>query len=172
MRIIEVVPHHEKWQEMFVEESKKLRDIFRNEIINIYHIGSTAIKDIYAKPIIDILVEVRDIEEIDNYNEKMIQLGYEVKGENGIPNRRFFCKGGDQRTHHVHIFQQGNPEITRHLAFRDYLNHHPEEAQKYSNLKRALASKYKYDIESYIKGKDSFIKEIDGKAKKWVERID
>lgn len=136
-------------------------------MIHVYHIGSTAIPTIKAKPVIDILVEVKNIQFVDRYNLKMKQLGYEALGENGIPQRRFFQKGGDKRTNHVHIFEQGNKEIARHLTFRDYMIAHPEEALRYSQLKQTLAEKFPYNIEKYIEGKNDYIKEVDTMAEKW-----
>ncbi|MGN1386985.1 MAG: GrpB family protein [Bacillus sp. (in: firmicutes)] len=167
MRKVEVVPHREEWAELFIEESEKLKEVYGDEIIDIYHIGSTSIPTIHAKPVIDLMVEVADIERIDGYNEQMKQLNYEALGENGIPNRRFFMKGGDNRTHHVHIFEKGDAEIERHLAFRDYMMAHPEEAQEYSRLKQELAKRFPENMDEYIAGKDSFIKFIDRKAAEW-----
>lgn len=167
MRIVEVVPHQDEWSATFKEESKKIKDVFGEEIRNVYHIGSTAIPTIWAKPIIDIMVEVINITKVDHFNIKMEQLGYEAVGENGIHNRRFFRKGGDNRTHHVHIFEKGNEEISRHLAFRDYLIAHPEEAIKYSQLKRNLAEAFPTNIQKYIEGKNDYISDIDNKAEKW-----
>ena len=79
---------------------------------------------------------VHDIERIDSFNLKMIELEYEPVGENGISGRRYFRKGGDvHRTHHVHVFQEDNKEVIRHLIFRDYLIAHPQVAQQYAALK-------------------------------------
>jgi GrpB-like predicted nucleotidyltransferase (UPF0157 family) len=167
MRHVEVLPHNEKWKQDFRKESHQIKAILQDEIHEIHHIGSTAIPHIHAKPVIDILVEVHDISKVDFYNAEMESLGYLVLGENGIKGRRYFSKGGDNRTHHVHMFEKGNPEITRHLAFRDYMITHPDEAQKYSELKQKLAEQFPTDIESYIAGKDAFIKEIDKKASIW-----
>ena len=167
MRKVEVVPHRVEWKELFLKESEKIKEVFGDEIINIYHIGSTSIPIIYAKPLIDIMVEVVDIERIDDYNGQMKQLNYEVLGEYGIPKRRFFTKGGDNRTHHVHIFETGDAEIERHLTFRDYMIAHPQEAQSYSQLKQDLANKFPENMDGYIEGKDSFIKNIDRKAAEW-----
>lgn len=167
MRKVEVVPHRDEWSELFLEESKKIKEVYGDEIIHIYHIGSTSIPAIHAKPVIDLMVEVADIERIDGYNEQMKQLNYEALGENGIPNRRFFMKGDDNRTHHVHIFEKGDAEIERHLAFRDYMMAHPEEAQSYSQLKKRLAKRFPENMDEYIEGKDSFIKTIDRKAAEW-----
>lgn len=167
MRKVEVLPHQVEWSNMFRDESRKITNVFEKEILNVFHIGSTAIPNIKAKPVIDIMVEVINIENVDNFNNDMKQLGYKALGENGIPNRRFFKKGGDNRTHHVHIFEQGNEEISRHLRFRDYMIAHPEEAMKYSQLKEYLAEKFPNNIEKYIEGKNNYIKEIDNKAEKW-----
>lgn len=169
VRIIEVVPYNSKWSEEYLRESEGIRSIMNNEIINMYHIGSTSIPGIYAKPVIDILIEVKDINDIDNYNKGMESLRYIAKGEFGIEGRRFFIKGLYNRTHHIHIFQTGNHEIARHLNFRDYMIAHPEEAKHYEDLKKELAIKFRYDIDGYSAGKDTYIKEIDRKAKRWAE---
>ncbi len=152
---------------MYKEESKKIKNVFSDIIIDIHHIGSTAIPGIKAKLVIDILVEVKDIEGVDQYNHKMKELGYKAMGEYGIPKRRFFRKGGNNRTHHIHIFQVGNEEIKRHINFKEYLIAHPDKAREYSKLKEKLADKYAHDVENYTNSKSNFIKEIDRKAKLW-----
>ncbi|WP_096200735.1 GrpB family protein [Bacillus sp. FJAT-45350] len=167
MRKVEVVPYKQEWAVMFQEERKQIERALGNEIEDIHHIGSTAIPNIYAKPVIDLLVEVKKIENVDKYIDDMEKLGYEALGEFGILNRRFFTKGGVNRTHHVHIFEQGNEEITRHLAFRNYMIDHTEEAQMYSLLKQKLAKEYPTDITLYIAGKDEYIKDIDRKASQY-----
>jgi GrpB-like predicted nucleotidyltransferase (UPF0157 family) len=90
-------------------------------------------------------------------------------GEFGIVGRRFFRKDDRTgiRTHHIHTFEVGSPQIDRHLAFRDYLRSHPEAAQEYSELKQQLAQQYPTNIEGYIDGKADFITEIDRKALQW-----
>lgn len=157
MRRVEVKPYDEQWTSKFVDEANKLHDIFGTEIIEIHHIGSTSVNGLKAKPIIDIMPVVRDINLIDEFNIAMISIGYEAKGENGITGRRFFQKGGDNRTHHIHFFELGNPEIERHLAFRDYLRSHSDVAKKYGDLKEELSKRFPYDIESYIKGKEQLV---------------
>lgn len=172
IRKIEVVPYNPNWLKLFRGEADKIAAVLGSEVIAIHHIGSTAIQNICAKPIIDILVVVRGIEKIDESNEKMTELGYQPKGEVGIPGRRFFIKNEDTtRTHHVHIFQTGALEVEQHLNFRDYLVAHPEEAQAYSRLKEKLARKFPEDRESYTEGKDGFIKEMLRRAKAWRERF-
>jgi GrpB-like predicted nucleotidyltransferase (UPF0157 family) len=129
----------------------------------VHHIGSTAIPTIYAKPIIDILLVVQDLAALDEKQPKMEVLGYKALGEFGIPRRRYFRRDnafGD-RTHQIHAFENGSPQIQRHLAFRDYMIDNPDVAQEYSDLKRELATTYSDNSEAYMDSKDEFIQEID-----------
>ncbi|SFD59779.1 GrpB domain, predicted nucleotidyltransferase, UPF0157 family [Lentibacillus persicus] len=170
MRKVEITPYNQAWPSMFEEEAKKLCRIFESEIIEIYHIGSTSVEGLLAKPIIDIMPVVRNIDRIDDFNNAMIDSGYEAKGENGLPGRRYFQKGGEERTHHIHFYEAGNSEIGRHLAFRDYLRSHPGAAEEYSNLKKELSQHFPYDIEAYISGKERLVSEIEKKAMTWYQR--
>jgi GrpB-like predicted nucleotidyltransferase (UPF0157 family) len=170
MRKVEVVAPRPEWVGLFAAESEHLRGIFGREVVAIHHIGSTAIQGIYAKPVIDILLVVKDIRKVDDFNRGMIDLGYEPMGEFGIPGRRFFRREvAGIRTHHVHTFQAGDAQIDRHLNFRDYMNSHPQEAKAYSQLKQSLALQFPADIEGYMDGKDAFIKDIDRQAAIWRE---
>jgi GrpB-like predicted nucleotidyltransferase (UPF0157 family) len=96
-------------------------------------------------------------------------LAYEVMGEFGISGRRFFLKNNQEgvRTHHTHIFEVASAEVKRHLVFRDYMINHPEDAQKYSELKRNLAKEYPTDVDRYIDGKNGFIETMDKRAAQW-----
>ena len=169
MRKVEVVPHDPKWQEAFEVESTSVADALGENVFAVHHIGSTAIPGIYAKPIIDLLVEVKDIIKVDGQSSAMESLGYKIMGEFGIPGRRFFHKDNQEsiRTHHIHTFEIASAQVERHLAFRDYMLAHPEDAKKYSELKRELARKYPQNIDEYIDGKNGFIKEMDKKAAQW-----
>ncbi|WP_419959189.1 GrpB family protein [Psychrobacillus sp. BM2] len=172
MRKVEVVTYSEDWKKDFDEEAMRIEKIIGSEIIATHHIGSTSVNGLSAKPIIDIMPVVRDIKKIDTFNHAMIAIGYEPKGENGLPDRRYFQKGGDNRTHHVHMYEIGNPEIERHLVFRDFLRVHPNIAEKYGDLKEALVKKFPYDIESYISGKEQLASEIEREALEWYKGID
>ncbi|MBO0600146.1 GrpB family protein [Sporosarcina sp. E16_3] len=167
MRIVEVKPYDEQWVSNFDKESHKLHGVFGSEIIEVHHIGSTSVNGLQAKPIIDVMPVVRDINRIDKFNTAMLAIGYEPKGENGIAERRYFQKGGDNRTHHVHIYEWGNSEIERHLAFRDYLRVHSDVALEYGSLKEKLSQRFPYDIESYINGKEQLALEINRKVMAW-----
>jgi len=171
MRKVEVVKYDINWKNKFNIEKNILLKIFNKNIIKIYHIGSTSIKGLSSKPIIDILIEVKDLLKIDEKNDEMIKAGYEPLGEYGIKNRRFFQKGNNNRTHHVHIFQKKDYNIVRHLAFRDYLKYNHKRLKKYEDLKIKLAKQFQNDIESYCNGKDNFIKETEKEALLWYKRL-
>ena len=170
MKKVEVVAHDPNWRGEFETEAGRIAAALGDILVAIHHIGSTAIAGIYTKPVIDILVEVRDVSEVDELSSEMTRLGYEVMGEFGIPGRRYFRKNDEAgvRTHQIHMFEQGSEQIRRHLAFRDFMNAHPEEARKYSDLKRKLAAEYPQNMDGYIDGKDEFIKEIDRKAARFT----
>ncbi|CEG24126.1 dephospho-CoA kinase/protein folding accessory domain-containing protein [Planococcus massiliensis] len=164
MRKVEICDYQEEWEELFRQEAEEIKRILGEECVAVHHIGSTAVRGLAAKPVIDLLPVVKNIETVDRFNPKFELLGYEGKGENGLKGRRYFQKGGDLRTHHMHIYENGSGEIYRHLAFRDYLKKHPQEAEKYGTLKKELAMKYPTDIERYIEGKESFVKEMEKRA--------
>lgn len=168
MRNVIVSKYNKNWNCMFEEEARKIKVIFGDELIDIHHIGSTSVPGLQAKPIIDIMPVVKDIAQVDSFNQQMIELGYECMGEFGMEGRRYFRKGREHRTHHVHVFQLDNKEdIQRHLAVRDYLRVQPEKAAQYGSLKEKLASQYPNDIEAYMDGKDSFVKNLEKKALDW-----
>ncbi len=169
IRKVEVVPQDPNWPNLFETESKQIAIALGENVTEIHHIGSTSIETIYAKPIIDILVEVSSIAKVDKSNSSMQLLRYQCMGEFGIKDRRFFLKDNlsEVRTHHVHIFEVGSTQVQRHLGFRDYLRHHIDDAQAYSKLKQSLANEYPLDIQKYINGKNEFIQEIDRQSAEW-----
>ncbi|CAH2466187.1 GrpB family protein [Bacillus mycoides] len=167
MRKIVVVSYENHWSEKFQMEAERLKSAMP-ETVKIHHIGSTSVPGLAAKPIIDMIMEVESIDRVDHWNERFKELGYIVKGENGISGRRFFIHGTEEkRSYHLHVFEKGNPEITRHLSFRDYMMAHCEEAEAYATLKKELAEKYTYDGTMYTEGKNEFVRNVDEKAKEW-----
>jgi GrpB-like predicted nucleotidyltransferase (UPF0157 family)/GNAT superfamily N-acetyltransferase len=163
---IEVVPHDPKWSEKFEQEAAIIREIFGDNLVKVHHIGSTSIPGIKAKPIIDIIPVVKDIMLVDNYNQAMEKVGYRAHGEYGITGRRYFVKfdGNKVRIVNCHCYELGNDEVERYTLFRDHMIANPEDALAYSNLKEELAKKFPNDIDSYVNGKDSFVKAIDKKT--------
>ena len=170
-RKIEVVDYRPEWDTMFKVESKKIKKILGKNCVGVYHIGSTSVKGLPAKPIIDIMPVVKDISLVDAHNSEFEALGYECRGEFGILGRRFFAKGGDNRTHHIHIFEQSNQtDIQRHIAVRDYLNAHSDTAAEYAALKKKLAAEFPFDNDGYCDGKEEYMKSLEEKALHWQEK--
>lgn len=167
-RSIVVVPYREAWPAEFEASARQVADAFGTRLVEIHHIGSTAIPGIHAKPVIDMLAVVDDVGRLDEMNPRMVALGYEAMGEFGIPGRRYFRRddAGGNRTHQVHAFRAGSDDVVRHLAFRDYLRAHRESAEAYDALKRSLTST-PTDIEAYMDGKDPFIKAVQARALAW-----
>jgi GrpB-like predicted nucleotidyltransferase (UPF0157 family) len=163
IRRVEVVPYDDRWPDAFLRASQRLCNVLGDNHLAIHHMGSTSIPGMDAKPIIDLLGEVRSIAAIDDTQSAIEALGYEAMGELGIVGRRYFRKENAEgiRIHHFHVFQTGSPEIDRHLAFRNYLIANPAIAQDYRELKLSLAQQFPTDIDGYMDGKDAFITAID-----------
>ena len=158
--------HNPDWADWYKEGEKTLRNLLgTNDALRISHIGSTAIDKLWAKPIIDIMPIVKDLSAVDAVSDEFVKIGYEYLGSFGIEGRRYLRKGGDERTHQIHIFQLGDDHnIIRHLAFRDYLRSHREVAIEYAELKKDLAMKFPCDIESYSDGKEEFVQRVEAWA--------
>jgi GrpB-like predicted nucleotidyltransferase (UPF0157 family) len=163
---IVLVPHDARWFSEFERESAAVATALGDTLVELHHIGSTAIPAIVAKPVIDMLAVVRDLGLVDVRAPALELLSYEAMGEFGIKGRRYFRKNDSDgvRTHQVHAFVVGSPDVHRHLAFRDYLRSHPAEAQRYSELKLALAQRNVANIDSYTDGKTTFVREIEARA--------
>ena len=169
-RIITVVPYDNRWAEEFRKEARAISEVLSKEIVQIHHIGSTAVPGLRAKPVIDVLLEVKDVLALDAYNAEMTALGYVPKGEFGIPGRRFYLKGLYDRTHHIHAFNSGSSDAKRHIAFRDYLIAHPAAAREYGDLKARCADQCDNDNDRYCDGKHEFVQKLEKKAVAWMKR--
>lgn len=145
------------WPERYQKEALLLQRVLSDIPVAIHHIGSTAVPGLAAKPIIDILLEVTSLHLLDKYNDTLCQAGYTPRGEYGIPGRRYFVKGENQRTHHLHAFELGSQHTLRHLAFRDYLRQHSDIAQEYERVKREAAEHSGNLSKRYSQLKNDFI---------------
>lgn len=163
-RKIEIVPYNPAWPQIFEEEAARINQALGDNCIAIHHIGSTAVSGLCAKPVIDMIPVVLDIMKVDQIAHDMQHLGYETKGEFGMLFRRFFVKNLESSSYHVHIYEQDNPEIERHLKFRDWMRLHEDDRNAYAALKQDLALKHSGDREAYCLGKETFIVDIDTKT--------
>lgn len=166
---VQVVSFSKEWKTLFQKEKELLESHLNLSCGSFLHIGSTSINKCAAKPVIDILGVTKDVTQLDLIPHLFEELGYTVKGEFGMPQRRFYQKRGETSVN-LHIFEDTDPEVARHLRFCRYLNHSSFRKWMYVRLKRKLAKRYPQDIMSYCLGKDRLVKKIDILAAK--ERVD
>ena len=162
---IELVASDPSWPALFEHESRELRQVLGAWLTGpIEHIGSTAVPGISAKPVIDIMAGVRDLETSRPAIEAAATLGY-CYAPYQPDQRHWFCKPSlSFRTHHLHLVPVGSPQWVRPIAFREYLRTHPDVAAEYGSLKRTLASQFRLDREAYTKAKSPFIDAVTEKA--------
>jgi GrpB-like predicted nucleotidyltransferase (UPF0157 family) len=156
---VKLNPFTNEWERLFSEEKSRLQAAIGKYVLDIQHVGSTSIPGIVAKPIIDIAIAVKNFEKASVCIKSIEQLGYEYKGENGIPRRHFFAKG-NPRTHHIHMNELGSREWNDQISFRNYLTLHLEVAKEYAELKMELARQYPTDRQAYLDNKDPFIERV------------
>ena len=130
-------------------------------VIDVHHVGSTAVPGLPSKPILDILPVVDSPVAAERAVEPMTTLGYQYFGENGIPGRFHFDKVVDGRTVvHNHMFPKDHPDVAKMVGFRDYLRMHEEAALEYARLKQELASRFRNERAAYTDSKEDFINRI------------
>jgi GrpB-like predicted nucleotidyltransferase (UPF0157 family) len=168
MRKIEVVlsEYDLNWEEQFLYEKRRIQEVIGHAILGIEHIGSTSIKGLKAKPIIDILLGVKSIEEVQELIKALSNIEYEYVPKPELMDRRFFRKGlWGQGTCHLHICEYNSKEWNDKCLFRDYLRINPQAADEYETLKEQLADRFQYDRQTYTKKKAPFIQKIIARAK-------
>ncbi|WP_340436797.1 GrpB family protein [Ureibacillus thermosphaericus] len=113
------------WSREFEQEKEKFLEILGNKIISIEHIGSTSVKGLGAKPILDIMVGVNNLDEVDEFIEPLKEIGYEFVYHKEFPERRFFRRGQWRAgTHHLHIYEFESEHWNNNILFRNYLRTH------------------------------------------------
>ncbi|KRG70960.1 GrpB family protein [Pseudoxanthomonas dokdonensis] len=169
--MIRVVPHDPDWAAQYQAEARQVTAAVGAPLIALHHIGSTSVAGLAAKPIIDMLLEVTSLDALDRVTPAIEHLGYEAMGEFGISGRRYFRRDDAQgiRSHQIHAFAADTANVRRHLAFRDYLRAHRAVADQYGLLKQQLAQQHPADLGAYNDGKDSFVKEHERIALRWVD---
>jgi GrpB-like predicted nucleotidyltransferase (UPF0157 family) len=168
-----LVEYDDRWLDRFAAERDRILRVLSAQSVEVEHIGSTAIPGMAAKPIIDIMVLIDDIETSAACFEplKMLEYHYYPYGEDIFPERRWFCKPNQtERTHHLHLVERNTPFHRDHLLFRDYLRAHVDAARQYETLKRQLANRYPDDRDRYTDGKSDFVAGILSKARAEASR--
>lgn len=157
-----IKPYNKNWHYDFIKIKDELNQSLNGDIIEIEHIGSTAVFGMSAKPIIDIDVIISDYERFDCVKNKLTKIGYIYEGDLGIAEREAFSYTGKEHltAHHLYVCPQNSPELKRHIMFRNYLRKNPAAALEYSRIKTEGAEMFPYDIDSYIEYKGEFIKKV------------
>ena len=158
--------YNSEWLTQYQIEAVKVREVLGESILGVEHIGSTSLEGLGAKPIIDFMVGVCDLNQVVEFIEPLQQINYEHVFHKDFPNRRFFRKGEKGAgTHHLHIYKYGSEEWNNNILFRDFLKTHPDVLTQYHDLKKMLAKEYPNDRAAYTKAKHPFITKIIEKAK-------
>jgi GrpB-like predicted nucleotidyltransferase (UPF0157 family)/GNAT superfamily N-acetyltransferase len=161
------IPYDSNWPNLFQNVSDQIKKIWGNDFIILHHIGSTAIPGLMAKPIIDILGVIKNLNEITQLrNNQLIDLGFDSKGAFGIEDRSYYSRKTYIATH-LHIFPENHFQIKKHFLFRDYLKAHPNAVSLYQNKKIELLNQFPDDANSYQSGKNELITELTRLAYLW-----
>jgi GrpB-like predicted nucleotidyltransferase (UPF0157 family) len=164
---VEVVDYDHSWPAQYAEERDRIAAAIGDAALAIEHVGGTAVPGLPAKPVIDLMVGVEDIERAGPAVAGLINLGYEYvpEFESELPDRRYFRRGAPE-SHHVHMVSASSDFFQEHLLFRDWLREHPQAAEEYGKLKRGLASRHRLDRDAYRAGKLPFIDTVVAAARR------
>ena len=156
-----VVPYASRWPSFFALERSRVEAAVGPWVEAMEHVGSTAVPGLDAKPVIDLIVGVRDIQGAGRCIRPLEEIGYSYWAENPNPERMLFVRFADadrtSRTHNLHVLEVGGELWNNTLVFRDHLRSHPEVAGEYARLKHVLAERFREDREAYTRAKTDFI---------------
>ena len=155
-----VVDYDPEWPRLFAELRERLLAALEGVCTTVEHVGSTAVPGLAAKPVVDMDAVVSKPEDVPVAVARLEQLGYEHVGDGDVPGRAAFHWPPAEHRHHLYVVVEGTDAHRRHLLFRDYLRTHPDEAQRYGELKRALSRRYRDDRPAYTDGKDEFVARV------------
>ena len=152
--------YNENWKNMFEEEKSNLENIFKERAIKIEHVGSTSIEGLSAKPIIDIMVVLKSFDDFEFVRSKFLDMLYSIKLDSD-PDEILIRKGPEEnRTHFIHVVEDGSQRCINTLLFRDYLRNHENVKKEYENLKKMLAKKFENNRKMYTASKNEFIQNV------------
>ena len=154
-----VLPYDEQWEPAFAQIKDELQEALGSLALRIEHVGSTSVRGLSAKPIIDIDVVIKDDSVLAAVVAALEEIGYHHEGDLGIAAREAFRYDGKEhlQKHHLYVCPQDSAELKRHIAFRNYLRADPEAVRSYSRIKEEGAALYPDDMEKYIRHKSPFI---------------
>ena len=158
MEPIVLTPYHPQWKEIFLQEQECLGQVLGPVAVSIHHVGSTAVPDLLAKPIIDIAVEARTFPPSPSMLERLLSAGYQSRGEANLPGRHWFIKGVPRRFH-LHYCLVGSEIVRRQLAFRNRLRRDVSLRRAYEQVKLQNSLSRDIDSTEYAQSKTDLIRE-------------
>jgi GrpB-like predicted nucleotidyltransferase (UPF0157 family) len=169
---IRVVEYDPAWQVLAAQELRRVEEALGEVAVRLAHIGSTAVPGLAAKPILDLQLSVAAIEPRQLYVEPLERLGYLFVPAPESPDHHFFAHPHERpRTHHLHVCEAGSQHEFRHLAIRDFLRTHADEAARYATLKRQVAARHPQDRLAYIESKDDYVEALEARAVEWARGV-
>lgn len=164
--LINLEKHSPLWREYFVCEQERLKETLQLDSNAIEHIGSTAIANICAKPIVDIMVGVDTFPPSQYLTDELMNIGYDELGNAGVPNRLYF-RYRQKQSFNVHVVKRNGQHWKSNLAFRDYLKVYSEEAKRYENIKIKAVESGVSSLLRYSKEKSAIIEELVSRGLAW-----
>jgi len=158
--------YSDEWSILFNQFKSVYESYLLNDFVAIHHVGSTSVPGLAAKPILDIDIEINDQTKFEKVKIELEKLGYKHVGDLGIKQREAFKPTATlsdelpNYNHNLYVCCSGNIAMLNHITFRDALIQDESLVSEYSQLKRDLALKFKYDIDAYIEGKTAFITKV------------
>jgi GrpB-like predicted nucleotidyltransferase (UPF0157 family) len=166
---VRIVDYDPAWAALAESELRRIREALGEIVVRVEHVGSTAVPGLAAKPIVDLQVSVDSPEPRARYVEPLERLGYLFAPAPESPDYHLFAKPpGRPRTHHLHVCEAGSEHEFRHVAVRDFLRAHPDEAMGYAALKRQLVERHPYDRLRYIEGKVEHLTALEKRGVAWA----
>lgn len=164
--IVIVVPYDPEWKNEFLKIKSMIVDCAGDLIIDVVHVGSTAVEGLASKPIIDIDVVIDSYDIFPGLKERLSKIGFEHEGNLGVEGREAFKRTfvDDFMPYHLYVCPKNGKGYLEHIAFRDYLRIHPETVKAYGELKMRLAEQFRTDFTAYVNEKHEFIQNILEKA--------
>lgn len=154
-----LVPWTADWSKEFAAEKTRIQNEIGQYVLAIHHIGSTAVKGLCAKPILDIAVEIKSFKDGQHCVMPLERLAYDYKGINILPDRHYFIKG-EPRTHQIHMYEKGSEYLIEQLKFRDTLRSNAQARMDYQELKLRLSQANQHNKHQYAEEKTDFIRSI------------
>ncbi len=165
---IEICAYSDEWPGEFFAIGARMRQALGEMALRIDHIGSTAIPDLAAKPIIDIQISVASLEPVDPYRQALESIGYFWREGNPDLSKRYFRERPGAKRTHIHVRKLGSWHQQFSLLFRDYVRLHARDRQKYEGVKRMLAEQFRRDRQAYVDAKKPIFWEIIARANDWA----